>query len=393
MWRLSAVLLFGPQAAAAAAGPPASFMLISGITSQEEMCLVGTGAAVYLEACSESVAAMDGREVWALTPGGALTNAASGKCLGAGLERAASGEVLKLAACDNAGPEAKWELQGNGQVKLGAGGVCLSQTGLAPHVADAAAGASVVASSTLDPGHGAVLAVDGVASSFWASKLDEQGPVTLSVDLGEPARVSAVVLDFEYAPSAFALQISSNDGHWTEVYATDSNALKRVKVSLPNAELARGVKVVMTRPHPVHGSLAGHTLYGVRSLEVLGPAMQAVLESCATAAKSGDARDKYFAVSVGTLDTGAGAALRSELPALESADAALSAVVVELAEALPAIPACSSGRAASLQAVSAAAAVRRVAADSGVKLDAAQKDALFQEAKLTVVAARSAMQK
>ena len=49
-------------------------------------------------------------------------------------------------------------------------------------------------------------------------KLDEQGPVTLSVDLGEQARVSAIVLDFECAPSAFVLQISSNDGRWTEVY-------------------------------------------------------------------------------------------------------------------------------------------------------------------------------
>ncbi|CAJ1371378.1 unnamed protein product [Effrenium voratum] len=389
MWR---VCVASALVARAAAGPPASFMLISGVTSPQEMCLVGSGAAAYLDACSDSVAAMDGREIWSLTPGGALTNAGSGKCLGATVDRAAAGEVLTLAACD--GLQDKWELQGNGQVKLGAGGVCLSQTGLAPQVADAAAGASVVASSTLDSGHGAVLAVDGVASSFWASKLDEPGPVILAVDLGEPAHVSALVVDFEYAPSTFSVQVSADGSRWTDVFSTDSNALQRVKVPLPGTALARGVKLVMTKPHPVHGSLGGRQLYGVRSLEVRGPAMQAVLESCAVAAKSGDARDKYFAVAVESYDAGTGAALRSELPALESADAALSAAVVELAEALPLIPSCKSGRAASLQSMSASAGLRRAAAKTGSssELDATQKEALFQEAKLTVVAARSAMQ-
>lgn len=41
--------------------------------------------------------------MWSLTPGGVLTNAAFGKRLGAGLERVVSGELLKPAACDNAG--------------------------------------------------------------------------------------------------------------------------------------------------------------------------------------------------------------------------------------------------------------------------------------------------
>ena len=60
--------------------------------------------------------------------------------------------------------------------------------------------------------------------------------------------------------------------------------------------------------------LEGHALYGVRSFKVMSPQMRTVLESCAVAAKSGDAHDQYFAVAVGSFDPAAGAQLRSELP-------------------------------------------------------------------------------
>ena len=42
--------------------------------------------------------------------------------------------------------------------------------------ADLAASSSVIASSTLDPAHGAALAVDGLDSSFWVSKLERSKP-------------------------------------------------------------------------------------------------------------------------------------------------------------------------------------------------------------------------
>ena len=72
----------------------------------------------------------------------------------------------------------------------------------------------------------------------------------------------------------------------------------------------------------------------------MAPQIRAVLEPCAVAAKSGDARDKYFAVGVGSFDPAAGAQLRSELPGLEAADAALAAAVTELAEVVPDVHAC-----------------------------------------------------
>ena len=86
--------------------------------------------------------------------------------------------------------------------------------------------------------------------------------------------------------------------------------------------------------------LEGHALYGVRSFKVMSPQRRTVLESCAVAAKSGDARDQYFAVAVGSFDPAAGAQLRSELPGLEAADATLAAAVTELAEVAPDAHAC-----------------------------------------------------
>ena len=97
------------------------------------------------------------------------------------------------------GPDASaaWALQGNGQIKLGSSNMCLSQSGAAPGNADLAASSSVIASSTLDPAHGAALAVDGLDASYWVSKLDEASPVTLTVELDEPAPVRLSLLLFQ----------------------------------------------------------------------------------------------------------------------------------------------------------------------------------------------------
>ena len=124
--------------------------------------------------------------------------------------------------------------------------MCLSQSGSAPGNADLAASSSVTASSTLDPAHGAALAEDGLGSSFWVSKLDEVSPVTLTVELDEPAPVLEVGLNFEFVPSAFSLQTSSGAGKWTDVYSTDTNVLKTTTVPL-TGHFVHGVRLVMRK--------------------------------------------------------------------------------------------------------------------------------------------------
>ena len=66
--------------------------------------------------------------------------------------------------------------------------------------------------------------------------------------------------------------------------------------------------------------MLGHTVYGITELALRATGLQAVVEDCATAAKSHDARDKYFQSFVGEFGECSSKSLRSELPALEVSD-------------------------------------------------------------------------
>merc|ERR1712087_40789 len=68
--------------------------------------------------------------------------------------------------------------------------------------------------------------------------------------------------------------------------------------------------------------------------------MQSIVEDCAVAAKSKDARDKYFQSYVGDYGTCSSTALRSELPSLEAAKAAVASTVSELVDVLPKLASC-----------------------------------------------------
>ena len=67
---------------------------------------------------------------------------------------------------------------------------------------------------------------------------------------------------------------------------------------------------------------------------------RAVVSDCAKAAKSSDARDKYFLSHVGEFVNFPSKGLRSELPALEAARASLEATVSELVDTMPKLDAC-----------------------------------------------------
>jgi len=142
----------------------------------------------------------------------------------------------------------------------------------------------------------------------------------------------------------------------------------------------------MHRPHPTHGSFEGHSLYGINTVAVYSPGMSMIVEDCANAAKSADARDKYFQVHVGEFDPSAAKAMASELPALEAAKASVSATISELAEALPRISACK-GRSFGESKLFAKRAALAVGA--GDLADVAQVGSLIAEARATIMAARA----
>merc|ERR1712087_588700 len=74
-------------------------------------------------------------------------------------------------------------------------------------------------------------------------------------------------------------------------------------------------------------------VYGIKSLTLFAPRLEASLDDCETAASSKDARDKYFAVSVNHVELASSAALRAELPALAAAKASLSTALSAVAGA------------------------------------------------------------
>ena len=222
-------------AAAVASSAPSNFLLVSGVTAADENCLVGAETGVWLDSCQTAVADLSGREIWSLASDGSLVQAGSKQCLGA--RKTGAGAALELLSCDTPGGVSKWELQANGQIKMAGSNMCMSQLGVAPGLTNAAAGASASASSTLDASHGAAMAVDGVASTYWVSKLDEEQAVTLTLELGEPVHGSFLDVSFEFVPSSFAVYAAGASSEWQEIFATDSRVLTRLKI--PSQSLRR----------------------------------------------------------------------------------------------------------------------------------------------------------
>merc|ERR550532_3690317 len=68
--------------------------------------------------------------------------------------------------------------------------------------------------------------------------------------------------------------------------------------------------------------------------------MSTVVGPCAEAAKSPDARDKYFMTYASSFDPSPAKALASELPPLQAAETSLSVAVSKLADVLPQLAAC-----------------------------------------------------
>ena len=276
------------------------------------------GAAVVLEECVHSVVAGDGRDLWKLQQNGQLVNIAGGKC--AGLD-AVSGHVA-LMDCDavlkNDDGRSKFEVLGKGQLKLAMqGDFCLSQSGPGAGRRNVAAKAAATATSSFNVEHGASMVVDSNEATYWASKFDDTDePVALTVNLGSKNQISDMRIDWEYPAKSFAVYASSDGQTFTEVYSNSVNVQKQTHIVL-GGKTATALKIVMREPHAVHGRLEGHSLYGIASVSVFANQFETVVEDCAVAAKSKDARDKFFLARASEFDPVSGAALDNELISLE----------------------------------------------------------------------------
>ena len=121
----------------------------------------GPIAGALLDECTAALAELDGCEGWSLTGSGSLANLAAKKCLAAQPNAGAS--AVERAPCDEAGKSSTWESQVNGQIKLRASNMCLSQAGPSPVRADLAFAPQLLLAPhwTVHTAHRAALAVDG----------------------------------------------------------------------------------------------------------------------------------------------------------------------------------------------------------------------------------------
>merc|ERR1712032_1450453 len=183
------------------------------------------------------------------------------------------------------------------------------------------------------------MAVDGKDTTYWASEFDVSEPVVFTIDLGGLKKLQSASISWEFPAKVFAI-LSTEDGeHWTEVFSTDSNALKTTRMGLP-FQYATKARLIMHEPHAIYGKFQGHTVYGIKSVSLYASRLRSIVDSCANAGKSVDARDKYFMSYVGEFDPCPSKALRSELPSLEAAKASMASTVNEISDVLPSLASC-----------------------------------------------------
>jgi len=374
-----------------------SVMMISGMSSLRSMCLMENSGIVGLDVCTTGIAAGDGREQWMIQPGGQLASRTGNACLAVENGRLANGGAVVLADCEAA---PVWDFQENGQFKIrgaddGAVEFCLSQGGLSPGMEDVAANAAVSASSALSlASHGAALAVDGKAASFWASEFDAIAPVIFTVDFGVSS-VNSAEIDWEFPARSFVVSVSEDGERWVDHFATDSNVLEKTRINFEGVAAVRKLRITMHEAHPVRGQFQGHAVFGIRSLSVFAPRLRTVVQDCVESAKSADARDKYFLAQVGEFDDAAAKQFHSEVPSLEAAVSSLSNTLSELTDALPRIGECSPNVLAATRSRNASAPLgfgaRLASGTTALDTDFEPVASLIQEARKTIMAARKAL--
>lgn len=107
-----------------------------------------------------------------------------------------------------------------------------------------------------DSSHGPAVAVDGRSETYWASQgfPVEAVPdaVFLDIDLGEKYKLNTAAIDWEYPAMSYSISVSDDGRTFTPIAHTAANNLYTTLNDLKSS-VGRYVRLILEKPHPVHG--------------------------------------------------------------------------------------------------------------------------------------------
>jgi len=323
-------------------------MLISGVTSEEEMCVVTengntaqAGALVTLQSCNGAIAAGDGRELWKMSESGQLVSVVGSKCVVLGGNSAIGGGVVELSDCEAAAEAGDgrsfWELSPSAQLSMArGGGYCMVLSGsVTSSGKDVSKTATAKATATKDAAHSASHVLDGDSSTFWSSPAADAitGPVSMTLELAETTRVDKISIDWQDTARNFQIQVAGASGSWSVFGSMDGNTLSRTTTFGASA-LAKRVRIIMSEPSSNSAS------YGIHNVNVFAMPQKMGVQDCSEASLTGDARDKFFVQQVSEFDPAASAPVRSAAPLLVNSIQELGQTTASLISSLPKLESC-----------------------------------------------------
>jgi len=321
---------------------PGPVMLVSGVTSPSgEQCVVtNEDDSVSVVSCLSGIASGDGREVFSLDDDGQIKSVARDKCITLADGDTTSGGKFILKPCaratESGDGRSVFSLSANGQLKMPRmGNFCVTFMG--DNVGFATS--FDVAATSSQMGHSASSVADGDSTSFWASAYDpaENAMVDVQLKLGSPKQIHRVTIEWEYPATAFEVQVAK-EGSWTTIYATSSNHLNHTTVF--SSVLGEQIRVRMQEPHPVWGVVDGHSVYGIKHIEVAAAVLSMIVRDCVEAEDNIDARDKFFMVAVPEFDPAAIVSAQSSSKMLFAAQEHLGGLLAQVHAVLPTLENC-----------------------------------------------------
>jgi len=286
-------------------------MLIAGVSSKKEACLVVEGGlsnlagggsrsgGLAIEPCAKAIKAGDGREIFRFQPDGQLVTLQGNQCVEL-VDDPGGARYLELTECkDPHLPESlAWQVTGNNNLEAKSG-LCLTLEGKGtPGDLDAALGVAVRASSSADlAAHPPGNVVDGKGVTYWASGFDPGDPVTLLLNLDITRKVNSIHIKWECQPDLFTIETTNGQNKWATAWVEDE-FMNQTKDRQTHVELAgrkaNAVRITMHPPASPCKTSGGDPIFAIRQVQVNTPRLRPTVEPCSDVKNSTDARGHWF---------------------------------------------------------------------------------------------------